>query len=371
MVRPPPGVSSGVRVPPIASVRPRDRARPRPTPVWLSRSPRRWKGWKTRSWASGARPGPRSIDADLHLVAVFARGDQDGRAVADGVAHQVDQHPFQQRRVGDDLREVVGDRGLDVDAQRAQVVDGAGDDLVHGQRFQGHAQHAGLQAAHVEQVGHQAVEFHQRLVCGGQEFAAVFRRPRDLLAAQRLHRRFGRGQRGAQVVADRGQQRGAHLVGGRQRFRLLGGFGQTLLAQRHRDLGGEGLQDAAVGGVEERAARRQDQVVVDDDVGVAGRRVRRSGGPPVVAMMFQVLVSGARSSRVTRRQAEGLPQPRQQRRQGRLAAQHVAGQGRQDLGVGAGLGRLPGSPCRQVQLSRPRPPRPPRRRPGRTGSRGR
>ena len=44
MVRPPPGVSSGSSVPPIASVRPRDRARPSPTPVVLSVSPSRWNG---------------------------------------------------------------------------------------------------------------------------------------------------------------------------------------------------------------------------------------------------------------------------------------------------------------------------------------
>jgi len=48
MVSPPPGVSSGSSVPLIASVRPRDNARPSPTPV-VSVSPSRWKGANIRS----------------------------------------------------------------------------------------------------------------------------------------------------------------------------------------------------------------------------------------------------------------------------------------------------------------------------------
>src|SRR6266545_382819 len=61
MVRPPPGVSSGVRVPLIASVRPRDSARPRPAPVWLSRSPSRWNGRNTSFQRSLGMPGPWSM----------------------------------------------------------------------------------------------------------------------------------------------------------------------------------------------------------------------------------------------------------------------------------------------------------------------
>ena len=61
MVSPPPGVSSGSRVPPMASTSPRDSASPRPIPVVLSVSPRRWKGRKTRSWSPGGMPGPRSM----------------------------------------------------------------------------------------------------------------------------------------------------------------------------------------------------------------------------------------------------------------------------------------------------------------------
>ena len=55
-----PGCPPGSRVPPIASVRPRDSASPSPTPVVLSVSPSRWNGANTRSRSAGGTPGPRS-----------------------------------------------------------------------------------------------------------------------------------------------------------------------------------------------------------------------------------------------------------------------------------------------------------------------
>ena len=60
MVRPPPGVSRASRVPPIASVRPRDSARPRPTPGDLPVSPSCWNGRNAWSHWDRAMPGPRS-----------------------------------------------------------------------------------------------------------------------------------------------------------------------------------------------------------------------------------------------------------------------------------------------------------------------
>jgi len=61
MVSPPPGLLAGVKVPPMASARPRDRASPRPTPVPLSWSPSRWNGRNTRWRSPGGMPGPWSI----------------------------------------------------------------------------------------------------------------------------------------------------------------------------------------------------------------------------------------------------------------------------------------------------------------------
>ena len=61
MVSPPPGVSSALKVPPMASVKPRASARPRPTPVVLSVSPSRWNGTNIRSRSFSGMPGPRSM----------------------------------------------------------------------------------------------------------------------------------------------------------------------------------------------------------------------------------------------------------------------------------------------------------------------
>jgi hypothetical protein len=61
MVRPPPGVSSGSSVPPIASVRPRDTVSPSPIPVVLLVAPSRWKGRNARSRSAAGIPGPQSI----------------------------------------------------------------------------------------------------------------------------------------------------------------------------------------------------------------------------------------------------------------------------------------------------------------------
>ena len=76
-----------------------------------------------------------------------------------------------------------------------------------------HAQRAGLQPAHVEQVLHQPDQLVQRLLGGGQQFGAVGVAERDVVAAQAGHRRLGRRERGAQVVADRGEQGAAQPVG--------------------------------------------------------------------------------------------------------------------------------------------------------------
>ena len=111
MVSPPPGVSSGVSVPPIASVSPRDRASPRPTPVVLSVSPRRWNGAKTRSSSAGGMPGPRSMTRSSTRsprLLPATPGRRRRRAVAHGVADEVGDHPLEQPGVGEHQRQVVG-----------------------------------------------------------------------------------------------------------------------------------------------------------------------------------------------------------------------------------------------------------------------
>lgn len=58
MVRPPPGVSSGSTVLPIASARPLDTTSPSPTPVPSPGRPSRWKGMKARFLSASGMPGP-------------------------------------------------------------------------------------------------------------------------------------------------------------------------------------------------------------------------------------------------------------------------------------------------------------------------
>src|ERR1041384_1078504 len=56
MVSPPPGVSAGVMVPSMASMKPRAMARPRPSPAVVVRSCRRWNGWNIRSRSASGTP---------------------------------------------------------------------------------------------------------------------------------------------------------------------------------------------------------------------------------------------------------------------------------------------------------------------------
>ncbi len=129
-----------------------------------------------------------------------------------------------------------------------RILDGAGQDLGQRDRLRDHAEDARLQPAHVEEVLHQAGQLHEGLVGGLEQFGLVGGRPRHVGAAQALDRRLGRGERGAQVVADGGEQGGPHAVGLGQRLGLFGLLLQPALAQRDGRLGGEGLQDPAVGG---------------------------------------------------------------------------------------------------------------------------
>ena len=75
IVRPPPGVSSASSVPPIPSTKPFESARPRPRPVSLSVSPRRWNGANTSSRRSARDARAAVDDAQLDAVAERARRD--------------------------------------------------------------------------------------------------------------------------------------------------------------------------------------------------------------------------------------------------------------------------------------------------------
>ena len=170
-------------------------------------------------------------------------------------------------------------------AARPQVVEGPRDDLVHADRAREQRQRPGLQPAHVQQVIDEAGQPVQRFVGRGEQFVAVGGGPVHLRRAQAGDGRLGRGQRGAQVVADRREQRGAHPVGLGDRLGRLGLGGQPQLLQGRRRVGRERPEHAPVGGGQRAPAQRQRQRVGDRhlDVRVVGRGhrlVARPSRPP-------------------------------------------------------------------------------------------
>jgi hypothetical protein len=134
-----------------------------------------------------------------------------------------------------------------VTAVGAEVVQGPGHDFFGTDVDRGDADRAGLQAAHVEQIGHEAVEAVEGLVVRGEQFGAVVFIEVDVGAAQAGNGGFGGGERCAQVVADGGEQRGAHPVGLGERLGRRSFGGEAFLAKCDGGLRGEGLHDAPVG----------------------------------------------------------------------------------------------------------------------------
>ena len=176
------------------------------------------------------------------------------------------------RMAGSTLISGQGLRDVDRDAARGrvQVVQRAGHDLVQADRPREQGQRAGLQPAHVQQVVHQVGEPVQRLVRRGQQLVVVLGRPVHVPGPQAGHRGLRGRQRRAQVVAHGGQQRGPHLVGGRDRLGRLGLRGQPLLVEGDRRVGRERAEHAAVRGGQRPALQRERQAVGDRhlDVGL-------------------------------------------------------------------------------------------------------
>ena len=263
----------------MASARPRDSARPRPTPVSLSRSPSRWNGRKTRSRSVSGMPGPwsmtRSSTRPPWSLAVTSGGRSAGlnrSALPMTLTRIRSSRPGSAR----DRRQVVGDAQADGTRPRAELVERPGHGLLDADRGRGDAERAGLQAAHVEQVGDQPGEPVERLVGGGQQLVAVVRRrtrPRRCAGWSTAALAEASGVRRSWLTAASSavRIRSASASG-----RACGGLGgEPLLAQRDGGLGGERLDDAAVGGRERPPAQHQRQVVVDGDLGVALARARR------------------------------------------------------------------------------------------------
>ena len=292
MVRPPPGVSAAVRVPPIASVKPRATASPspsRPSPVAGAPSSEPLERLEQRS--PGPRPGHarargrRRRSTTLPSSGPRSRGPRPGpaRPWLQGVVDQVGDHPFGQarrrraRRAGPRAR--PGRRGRGSPGRAAPGRPRSSSRTAFGRGADARRPAAG---SGVEQVRRPArcsrsapssmVGQQLRLVSAAVHVTSGWRR---LVTAALIA-----GQRGAQVVADGGQQRGAHPVARPPARAASAACSASRRPSRHarrrrrswcstRRSGGEQRPARARGSAQVGAARPRSASVV---VGAGGRR---------------------------------------------------------------------------------------------------
>ena len=101
-----------------------------------------------------------------------------------------------------------------------------------------------MQAAHVQQVADQGVEPVGVLLDGGQQVGLVGLGPLHVGLPQAADAGLDRRQRRPQVMADRGEQRGAHPVALGQRLGLGRLGAQPFPVQGGRGLGGVTVQQS-------------------------------------------------------------------------------------------------------------------------------
>ena len=280
MVHPPPGVSSRSSSPPTASANPRDTASPRPTPVPLSVSPRRWNGRNTRS---------RSADPDARSVVDDPEVDPSGHRAGldpDGLARPV------QERVVDE----VGHDPLDQDRDRSRAGGRPPRRTPRTLRPRAPRLASALSTRSPTSVGPRSTSmapvsrrlmssrFSTRALSRSASSSMVWSRmpvssgPKcELVGQQARRRRLDGGQRGAQVMAHGGQERGPQLVGPGQRVGL-GRLGvEPVALQGGGQLGGEGGQDVPVLGGQPGSLQRRAPRVGQREGSASRPRGRRAG----------------------------------------------------------------------------------------------
>ena len=139
---------------------------------------------------------------------------------------------------------------------------------------------SGLQPAHVQKVLHQPGERVQGLIGGGEQLVAIVVGEGHPGVAQAGHRCLRGGQRGAQVVADCGEQCRTHPVRFGEGARGGSLLGEPLLSQGESGLGGERLDDAPVAGVERvpRSTRASSPPLPGSPAAVTGTSTSPSPG---------------------------------------------------------------------------------------------
>jgi hypothetical protein len=203
-----------------------------------------------------------------------------GGRVAHRVLEQVHQHLLDQEPVHRHRRQVVGQ--IDLHAAPAQevveAVQRAADHLLDRHPVELEMHRPGLELGDVEEVAHVPVEAHRGGVDVVQQLA-----PRGfvevLLVEQRARRTEDRGDRRAQVVAHRAEQRVAQALVLDLEARRGRGLGEQRALERQRGLIGEGLQVVVVRVRRElTAALRQDAEHADDALHGLQRQVARGVG---------------------------------------------------------------------------------------------
>ncbi len=167
----------------------------------------------------------------------------------------------------------------------------------------------------------------------GAPVTSCWRRLRD--------RRLDAGERRAQVVRHRLQQRGAQRVGLGQRGGRRRLVAQPAAIERRAELGGEGVQDAPVVGRQRAAAHDEEEVVVEA-FGLVGllRPTRcRSPSDASTAHPSPSDAAGRRPSRPKARRI-WITSSRQ-----RIGVDELAGEAGQRLGLGRRAARLGGAPA--------------------------
>jgi hypothetical protein len=219
MVSPPPGASSGSTVPPIASVRPRATTSPTPPAGPVARVAEPVEG-QEHPLPVGLGDARAVIDyAQLHRVptalAVTSGGDAAGeyrRALPTRFA------TTRSTIAGSAITSPSpGGMSASTDRPRPEAVERVRDELAQIRGPGEDRQPPGLQPAHIQQARREVGEQVEGLLRGGQQLLTVVAGQEDVARAQAGHRRLGRGQRRAQVVADCREQCRPSPVGlGRQ-----------------------------------------------------------------------------------------------------------------------------------------------------------
>jgi len=133
--------------------------------------------------------------------------------VPQGVADQVRDDSFGDRRVGHDFGQLWRNASEYRPPPRPEAVERTRDDVTDVRGTREHPRRPGLQPAHVEQAVREPGELAEGLFGDGQQFLLIVRGDGNVVRAQRADRRHGRGERRAQVVTDRGEQRRSPPVG--------------------------------------------------------------------------------------------------------------------------------------------------------------